>query len=610
MQILLIPIVLSLSQFFTQHFPEIFWYPYWYLGNPFNYLIGPIVPLLFLILKPLTVSLFQMYIAIIVLSFLTGGVGIYFLVRDFKVGKRQSFLAGILYIILPAGILALHWQNGLQHIAFAILPYILILGRKFLRIKNLFVSLLLSFSIAFALLIDISILLPLIVGTVALFISFEEKIKIKEKAIEIVLVFLLALSLSTIWYTPKFWWVIAVNPSFGGVPLVNLIWNIFQSLFQLLPVVLAVILIKWRKYKPERDLLFGLIFFASFLFLSIVRFLANPAFVMDWTGFVLEIQFGVAILAGAIITNLFKKNSKSQIVVIAVLVLISLTTASIVIDVIKGQPKTFSDYQKRIIAMLKTHVKQDERVFFSGSSVFWVDSLVAISQVRGGADEVSLQPFWAEGSYQIREGESARLSQEWLKAFGVSYVLVNDKKSTEPFSDFKYSKKFSKFQLLAFDKGDTLYKVQGITIGRVAQAKILEIPQPINGADQNNLHEYVSTFKRPIFLAFPKPDTMIIQGKTFRSEVISLAVTYDSLWRIESGQGIIQSDSLGNMVIIPAKIGEQDFKLTYKANDTDFLAPFLVSVLLVFSIVNYDKVFPWFDKKLSKLSFDLSGEDY
>ena len=78
----LIPSVLALSHFFINNFPNISWYPYWYLGNPFWYLIGPIIPTTLLAFtRVLNLPLNLSYFSLIFLSQLIGAVGVYQLVK-------------------------------------------------------------------------------------------------------------------------------------------------------------------------------------------------------------------------------------------------------------------------------------------------------------------------------------------------------------------------------------------------------------------------------------------------------------------------------------------------------------------------------------------------
>jgi len=237
------------------------------------------------------------YLFVIFIAQFMGGVGVYKLVRRLDGNKINSLISSIFFLLLPFSYLILNFQNGLHHIAFGLFPWILVLFLNFVSKPGVKNAILLSILISFALLINISILLPVLVGIIALIIGFKiKKQKIEKISIHIILIILFALLISTLWYGSDYWLLIFSGPSFGGVPLIKLIQSIFHFLLQLLPILLAIFVIKWRHSKPSKILLFGTLFFSSFFFLTIVRFISDPDFVIDWIGFLIELQFGGAII--------------------------------------------------------------------------------------------------------------------------------------------------------------------------------------------------------------------------------------------------------------------------------------------------------------------------
>ena len=627
----LIPTVVALSNFFVQNFPDISWYPYWYLGNPFNYLIGPVAPFSLLILnKAFFLPVSFAYFFLISLSFLIGASGLYVLLRSLDGEKRVCLISSILFLILPFSPYLLFYQNGLHHVTFGFLPWILLLFLKLIKNSGPKNAIFLSIAIAFVLLIDVSILLPLIVGFVALYVSLGLKRDTEDKAVKTVLITLLGVSLATVWYTPRFWWVLLANPSFGGVPLFNLIVSLFKFLLNLVPLVLAILLVKWRHFKPKGYMLFTVLFFSSFLFLSVVRFLSDPDFVMDWVGFSLELQFGGAIMLGALVqSSKFKvqnynskfkiSNFKLQLLTFNFVLLTCLLILSILFDfwiLSSMMAQNKNNYQERIVRLLQNSslarpglAKGGKRVFLSGSPVFFVNSFINIAQVRGGADQATIHPFWAHGVYQIREGEDPELTRNWLLALGASYILVHDKGSDEPFHDFKNTDKFADFKLILADRGDKLYKIEDSSIGRIASDEIVEVQKPKNGADSEALLTYVKTIKRPISSLFEKPNKIVVNGEIGENEVISLAVSYDPNWKIQEGQGFVLKDPIGNIIIKPQKQGEQAFVLFFSNSPGEFLLPVFFSSLLLLIMLRFEKIYPYFSRALSKLSLGTKGDE-
>ncbi len=641
-----IPTVLALSKFFASDFPNFSWYPNWYLGNPYQYLIGPVVPA-FLAIFNSQFSIFNSYLALIFLSFIVGSSGIYFLLLDWGAGKRQALVSSLLYLLMPFGIFLLNYQNGLSHIAFSILPFILLFYHRFLalhlegvRVKMLVVL------ITFALLIDISILLPIIIGFISMTVAFKNREDWGYLGAKSALILLLGISLASIWYTPKFWWILLSNPSIGGVGLFNLIINLFKLLLNLLPIALAVLVARWRGFKPQGYLLFAVLFFSSFLFLSLVRFLFDPDFVMDWTGFLLELQFGGAILLGRITefkifrgaeSRFARQNSK---VFYAILFGMAILLNGYIVShsaiqqparnasparqspdgssrMADGQSDAGgfshepSGYQSRIISMVKDNVKSDERIFLSGSEVFFINQYSQdVQQVRGGVDQGSSHPFWAHGAYQIREGSDSELAYNWLKILGASYILVHQTSSKDIFHDFKNTQKYidspEYFKQIKAYEGDVLYKVDDVSIARLADKKILSAKSPLNGADSNALSFYAQALKAPLEYSF-KNGKIWTSGNIGRDEVISLAITYDPHFKIREGQGRLVKDSIGNMVIVPKKESQQSFVLVYQNNRLENIIPLIFGLSAIILLLNYHKVHSRLVKRFPGLHF--GGED-
>lgn len=595
MQTSLIPTVISLSDFFSKNWPNVSWYPFWYLGNPYHYLIGPAVPLVLMLgSKLLHQPLLEFFLGLIIISLVLGGVGVYLLLKSWGTNKKIAVLAGIFYTVLPGGLFLLNYQNGLHQITFGVLPYLLIFYRRFLNEdQKLFNLLSLSLLICFVLLIDISILLPIIIGMMAVLAASNLKDQLVAKIIKSALVLLSGLFLSSIWYTLQFWGVILANPSLGGVPLFNLITKLFNLSLNILPVVAAILVLKWKKVEPKGCLLFANIFLASFLFLTAIRFVLDPDFMIDWIGFLLEIQFGLAIILGDKLGRTWQRNQVKGIGLSLAVLGLSFLTGAYIIE--RWHSLRLDQYQKQVLSQLQK--TSGERVFLTGSPVFWINSSLNLSQIRGGVDQSAIHPFWSHGAYQIREGNNSQLAKDWLKALGTSYILVQGPDSPEFFHDFKNTDRFSKLPLISETVGDKLYKVEEGEIGRVASSDILKIPKPKNGADTQALADYTATFKIPLPVSFEKPNKISLAGNIAAGRVVSLAITYDPGWKIIQGQGKIVSDALGNMVVIPAALGNQKIILHFEKSFLDYLLPILFYLGVLLLLVNFDKWFKYKEKE-------------
>ena len=517
----------------------------------------------------------------------------------------------ILYFLLPFSPLLLQTQNGLHHITISFLPWVLLVFIKSVIQSKLKFDILVYLLIAFLVLIEVQILLSLIIGLIAVFIALRiEKEKLEFYLVKYFLIFLAAVALSSTWYSLRFWLILLKNPSFGGMPLINLIKYIYSLLLNLLPIFLALILIKFRQKNPSKAMLFGILFTISFLFLTIIRLLSDPDFIIDWIGYFLELQLGLSIILGLLITSL---KPKIKLVSISSIIFLSLISGLFIFKSLINN--TSWEFNQRIIKLLdiKNLKNQKERVFLSGSSVFWINSFLDISQVRGANDVSAINPVWADAAYQIREGEDAQIANLWLKALGTSYILVHDRTSLEPFKDFKHPEKFttpgqSEKMLVNSLNGDSLYHLDRVSTARIASNEIFNVSKPINGLDEAALKQYSSTFKENIELSTNNPSQINLKTSLRPKEVISLAITYDPRWTVIDGKASLKADSFGNIVIQPKEPGEQSFRLEFKKSLFERLIPLFFSLLLLLLIIKYQMIYPFTEKLLSKLSLGLGEE--
>lgn len=610
---MLIPTVIALSSFFASNFPAIDWYPYWYLGNPFYYLIGPAVPTTLWLVKFIGLPMYAAYLFIIGASFFIGAAGLYLFLGRFNVRRSNAFFASIAYVALPFGLFLLNYQDGLHHIAFNFLPITLFFYFRFLQDNSTRNALFFAAFVAILLLISISILLSLIVGCASLFIAIRIKSNTSQRIMQTVLAFFLAISIATFWYTPGFWWTILANPSFGGVPLANLIMSLGKFILHFLPLVLAIIIVKWRRYiLVEGSLLFGALFFASFFFLTVVRFLSDPDFIIDWIGFGLELQFGMAVVVGSVL-ELLVKRKKAGVFLVGLFTIVILLDCYIISNLVIQQFNIDSLYQQKILKILRDNVPKGERVFLSGTPVFWVNAYINQPQIRGGIDSASIHPFWRHAAFQIREGKDPSLTRDLLISLGTPYVLVHRDNSKETFRDFKTPTKFdSSYFTKIVGLDDVLYKTKAneFDIARIAKAQIIHAAKPKKGDDVHAIHEYISNFIKPISATFIEPYRLIITGNPDKQEVISIAVSYHPSWKITAGNGTLTKDSFGNIVIIPQDTGQQQFVLSFYRNGWDFFIVMIASLVFCLMLL-YDKTISAFFQKyiLPMLSLGLSEDD-
>lgn len=119
--------------------------------------------------------------------------------------------------------------------------------------------------------------------------------------------------------------------------------------------------------------------------------------------------------------------------------------------------------ERRIAGVLSWVVHPGERVFLSGSPVFWLNAWFDIAQVRGGADRGSVDPDWRAAAWEIREGTEVDRSLEWVDKLGINWLVVHGETSQEVYHDFRFPDKFEEIEWLekVYDmNGDRIYRVK------------------------------------------------------------------------------------------------------------------------------------------------------
>ena len=598
--------IVDLSNFFIYNFPNIDWYPVWYLGNPYRFLIGPIVPIVMGLFKLFSIPETFAYILLIILSIILGGCGLFTYFRSNGFSKKISFYSSLSFVLFPLMYISLPYQNGLKYIIVGLLPLLFLNYQSFLKFPTKNKGFMVTIVITLLLLINNSSIFSIFIALIALVISDNTKNKSKG-ILQLILYILLAYSISLIWYTPEYLWITLSNPSIGGISIVKLIGNILSGLFMLLPTSLALIVTKWRYKKLSGAKLFSFVFFISFILLTLIRFVMDPDFIMDWSGFFPEIQLGLAMIIASFSNEIICKKRYLILIILSIL-----GYSWIFINVTNSPLRKINKYENKIEQILVQNIKPFERVFLSGAPVFWLNNKDNILQVRGGNDLGSKNSWWAHGAYQLREGQDALLAANWLKIFGASYILIHSKNSQDYFKDFRNIDRFKDsryFKLQYSHNGDFLYKVNNSTVARIADARILNVVSPQNGADGDVLSAYISRLKRGVSYSYINPNQILLNAQISEEEVISLAITYDRRWVVGIGDGILRSDALNNMIIVPQKYGKQEILLTYKRSIFDWIIPVISALLTIFMIHRTDMIFILLRTFTKRFSLD-SSDDY
>jgi len=319
------------------------------------------------------------------------------------------------------------------------------------------------------------------------------------------------------WYTPGYFATIAGAPSFGGKSALSTFVSLLNSLRSFVPVILAIVIAFW-KLKPkdtfQKFILAWIVIFGS---LTLFRFLADPDFWMDWTTWIGEVELGFALMFGYFLTRaqmsfqstegpwpsangvIARSKAPSPRKNFILLTLLSIylifawfyawqnrdfwlprTDISQTVEYktaiwlgqnVKCSPR-FAGEAGQLSPIqqvqgdpeyIEGSIVNCQTVFLSGTTAFWLNSLVDVVQVRGGADQAAVHPIWRQAAWKIREGKSADDAEEVLKLLKINYLVVHTDKSSEFYHDFKDVEKFERIRSLEKvyeEDGDVIYRVR------------------------------------------------------------------------------------------------------------------------------------------------------
>ncbi len=473
-----IPVQVALARFLEQGGDPFANYPYWYLGTtPFRYLTGPILPLLLAgIHKALSqLSLFSIFYLLITIAWLMGGVGVYFLVKELGGGRLSGTLTALFYLFGPVFPFLFPFSNGLYLLAFSFLPFVFLFYFRFLQPqrpqktrKGRKDGILLGILLVLVMLLDPLIIPTLIFGMAAIFLAQVGWKKAEEKLKRTLLVVSCSFLVATVWYTPGYWLTLLGAPSLAGVG----VFRVIGWLGRLLPTALAFgIAIFSVKFFKKRNLLRDFCFYWLFIFgfLTLLRFLSDPDFWLDWISYGIELQFGLGILGGLGIKRLIESRRISAFPRLLCVSVILLFFFGVWLTVFNRhvlgtlQSDITQTVEFRIGKRLSEIAKPGEKALFSGTTVFWVNAFFDIPQVRGGVDQASVDPSWREAVWEIRLGTDPEKSLQHLKDLKIDYLIVHTQDSEEFYHDFVYPEKFEGVEGLEKiydERGDRIYRVE------------------------------------------------------------------------------------------------------------------------------------------------------
>ena len=138
----------------------------------------------------------------------------------------------------------------------------------------------------------------------------------------------------------------------------------------------------------------------------------------------------------------------------------------------------------------------------------------------------------------------------------------------------------------------------------------MDIHSPQAGDDTRTLNNYINTLGRQVKVNILSPQKieLIIDRKLDENEVVSLALTYNSNWKLENTKGKIKADVLGNMVV---KLEEDTEKIILKYQESwlGSIFSFIIGLCGLLIMYQSEKLFHWVQIRFPSLRISKVNED-
>lgn len=551
----LIPVSVTLAQFVADHGISAFsmWFDIWFAGLPFRYAAEPVTPLVMAAVYRLTDdSLFDISIYFVLISNIVSILGWGIFVRSVTGKWKPALIAIIVLIVLPWRLFSSLVLSEVSVVfASGMIPFVLLTYWNVISSESTFWN-------SFAAIIISSIAILTNVGSIpimavgmcgCLAISWQIYGDLSRSLKLFSLIWFITLVCVIAWYTPGYWITIWQNPSIGGNSIAGVVAQLFSLARASLPLFVALVVVYTARSTKSSLWIFTTVWFGTFLFITLYRFVLDYDFWMDWTRWFGELEVGVTLVITHRYVSYYDtyRYAKFSFVSFVIIGLITLV-------IYRGlhSPKLFTTTIPRSIGSVVENLEKrnDARVFLSGSDTFWVNAFTKTSQVRGGNERASLHPFWADASFQLREGGDAELTKLWTDIFGVSAVIVHSSSSDNYYHDFKEVHKWDTVSSLWEDKnGDRLYQFPEHTFGWTIDSGVLGIKPPSRGDDKDALLEYLSFRKDRVPVEKVNSSTYVFESS---KGLVHLSISYHPRWKAfdEGGNELLTiRDPLGFMIV-------------------------------------------------------------
>jgi hypothetical protein len=599
------------ARFIADGFPDLSWYPYWYLGFPFELFYTPILPALVALVGKLSGDIPQAYRVVAATGYALGLPALYLAARGLSGSRRAALLAAGAYLFIPsltyafppirtdgAGlsgtfvpppwrlVALVEYGEGPHVLSLSFALFAVAATLRYVRAPS-------GWRLAIAVVALVSVALTNLIGALgvavflfAIAITNGHATNVQRKWTSLWKLGLLTILFSLGWYSLGF--MRAFSQPSGGDS---------ASFYIALPVValiavIAVAALPLKRLPAGGDVALLWLFLLGAI--VVPKQLFGIGIAPQPIRYSLEFDAAFAVGLGIALAWAIERLARRETIraAVAAVALVAFVAVGLpgwvgVQARLAPDPSWQAWSERRVALWLADHLRPGERAFLTGDHAFWLNVFADVPQVRGGQDFSAVDPWPAHAAFQINTGADVAISKLWLQALAVRYLVVTTPSSSEVFRDFTNPAKFDGTFPVVFDeRGVRIYEVPPVGDPRVVVAPTGDLRPPTNGIDRTALEAYVNAIAQ----AAPADS---VAGSIGRWSLetgdaggrLVVREAYDSGWRatVDGKGATVGPDALG-MLSLALPPGRHVVELSHGVH-LDFLAGLAVAMLTGLALV-------------------------
>ncbi len=599
---------IALGRFIQAHWPDLFWFPLWYGGVPYQNAYLPLHPFAVAATAGLFgISPAHAYHALTAVFYALGPVTLFLLALKLSGSRAYSLAASLIYSFSSGAVLLIpavardvgsvwHGRRLQDLVQYGEGPHIAAMTLLPLAVLFLVVAfekrrpvwwILAAVGLVSVALTNWLGAFALALAAVAWLLSGGGGEGPRKWFIAVGLG-LYAYVISCSWLPPSTIHATFSNETRAGGSAPALTWAVIVAGVVLMGTLVWLL----RRFKAPPTLVFSVLFLFSMAWLTLSA---------EWVGVLilhqagrlhLEMEMGIA-LASAFGAKLILDRTSARLRTGVACVLLLLAGYAAV---------RYRTYAKRLVrpidvrqtieyreAQWITANLDGHRVLAPGSVGFFLNVFSDTPQFGGGYVQSLVNPVYLHLDYQIFSGSNAGAEEGsvavlLLKAMGVDAVGVSGPRSQEAYKPFHNPRKFEGvLPELWRDGDDVIYQVprRSRSLAHVVHLADLPARQPENGLDLDPIRPYVRALDDPSLplarMTWRNQHTAVISAGLERGQILSVQLSYHPGWTatVNGQPRRVFRDNLAQLAVVPECQGPCSVEIAFDGGTEMLLARIL-----------------------------------